>query len=159
MVVAKSTLTHIRQLNRALRARIHEPVTALWMKLRGGNNLSQLLHIRRLDIDDVEALVLNVQVPEVYPQIIGRDKRLPIAVHRDAVDVVGVRVGVRSAWHGGNNRIVMRKAWKLQIVCAVEVDVILRADRSSTSCRRAWSQIMGEVVLRDDLQTLLKHLP
>ena len=60
MVVAKSTLTHIGQFNRALRASVHEPVTALWVKFRGRNNLSQLLHVCWLDIDDVEGLVLDV---------------------------------------------------------------------------------------------------
>lgn len=159
VVVAKSALAHIRQLNRALRASIHEPVTALWVEFCGRNNLSQLLHVRWLDIDDVEALILNIQVPEVYPQIIGRDERLSIAVDGDAVDVVGMRIGVCSAWHSGNNRIMVCKAWQLQIVCAVKVNVILRANRAPTSCSRAWSQIMREVVLRNDLQTLLKHLP
>ena len=41
------------------------------MELSGRDDLGQLFHVSRLDVDDVEALVLNVQVPEVYTQIIA----------------------------------------------------------------------------------------
>lgn len=159
MLVAESTLAHVGQLNRALGASIHEPVAALWVELRRSDNLRQLLHIRRLDIDNVEALILDVQVPEVYPQVIRRNEGLSVAVHRDAVDVVGVRIGVCSARHGRHNSIVVRQAWQLQIVCAVEVDVVLCADRTATTSSCAWGQIVREVVLGNDLQRLLKDLP
>lgn len=159
MLVAESTLAHISQLNRALRARIHEPVAALWMELCRGDNLRQLLHVRWLDVDNVEALILDVQVPEVYPQVVRRDKGLSVAVHRDAVNVVGVRIGVCSARHGGHNSIVVCQAWQLEIVCAVEMDVVLCADGASPTSSCAWGQVMREVVLRNDLQRFLKDLP
>ena len=159
MLVAKSTLAHIGQLNRALGASIHEPVATLWAELGRGDNLSQLLHVRWLDINNVEALILDIQVPEVYPQIVTGNEGLSIAVYRNAVNVVGVRIGICSARHGGHYSIVVCKTWKLQIVCAVEMDVVLSADSSSTTCSCAWGQIMREVVLRHNLQRLLENLP
>ena len=41
----------------------------------------QQLNVRRLDVDDVEALILDVQVPQVYPKIIAGDERLAVAVY------------------------------------------------------------------------------
>jgi hypothetical protein len=45
------------------------------------DDLCELLHVRRLDVDDVEALILDVQVPQVYPKIIAGDERLAVAVY------------------------------------------------------------------------------
>jgi len=42
---------------------------------------------------DTEALVAEGQVPQVDAQIVGRQKRFLVAVHRQRVDVVRVRVG------------------------------------------------------------------
>ncbi|KAJ0576425.1 hypothetical protein HanRHA438_Chr05g0217731 [Helianthus annuus] len=33
---------------------------------------SEVLHICRLDIHNVETLIANFQIPKVYPKIIGR---------------------------------------------------------------------------------------
>lgn len=63
MRIAKRTLTHIGKLNRALAAGIHKPVTALRMEFCSSDNLSQFFHVSRLYINNVEALVLNVEVP------------------------------------------------------------------------------------------------
>ena len=56
--------------------------------------MSKLLYHRGgLDIDDVKALIIDPEVPQVDPQVVGRDERLVVAVDRYRVDVVGVRVG------------------------------------------------------------------
>lgn len=60
MLIAQSTFPHVCQFYRAFRAGIHEPVAALWMKLRRCYDLRQLLHICRFDVNNVEALVLDV---------------------------------------------------------------------------------------------------
>jgi hypothetical protein len=41
----------------------------------------QLFHIGWLDINDIEALVLNVQVPKIDSEVIATNERFPIAVH------------------------------------------------------------------------------
>ena len=63
VLIAQSILSHIGQLYGTLRARIHEPVAALRMKFSSGNDFSQLLHVCWLYVDNVEALILNVEVP------------------------------------------------------------------------------------------------
>ena len=63
VLITKRTLTHICQLNRAFGACVHKPVAALRVEFGSGDDLRKLFHIRRLDIDNVEALILNVQVP------------------------------------------------------------------------------------------------
>lgn len=80
MLIAESTLPHICQFDSAFRACVHEPIAANGVKFSGGDNLCQLLHIGGLDVNDVEALVLNVEVPEVDPEVITTDKGLSIAV-------------------------------------------------------------------------------
>ena len=55
--------------------------------------LGELLHVGGLDVDDVEALVGDLHVPEVDPEVVGGEIRLTVRVDGDAVDVVGVRVG------------------------------------------------------------------
>ncbi len=67
VLIAQSTFTHIGKLYGALRAGIHKPIAALRMKLRSGDNLSQLFHICRLDVHYIKALILDVEVPEVDP--------------------------------------------------------------------------------------------
>lgn len=42
---------------------------------------------------DTEAAVGDVQMPEVYPQVIGGHVGLMVRVDRDGVDVIGVGVG------------------------------------------------------------------
>lgn len=41
---------------------------------------------------DTEALVGDLQVPQVDPEVVGGDVGLEVRVHRDGVDVVGVGV-------------------------------------------------------------------
>src|SRR5450432_2886788 len=67
MLITKSTFPHICKLDGSFRAGIHEPIATLGMKLCCCNHFCKLLHISWFNIDDVKALILNVQVPQVYP--------------------------------------------------------------------------------------------
>ena len=117
MLITQRTLSHIRQLDGPLAARIHEPVAALWVELRRRDHLRQLLHVGGLDVDDVEALILDVEIPQVDPEIITADERLPVAVDRDAVDVIGVGVGIGPTRHGGDDGIMVGQSRELQRGC------------------------------------------
>lgn len=63
------------------------------MELGRRDDLRQFLHVGRLDVDDVEALVGDFQMPQVNPQIVRGQIRLLVRVDRYRVDVVGVSVG------------------------------------------------------------------
>jgi hypothetical protein len=70
VLIAQRSLTHIGQLNGAFAGSVHEPIAADRVEFGGCDDLGELLHIGRLDVHDVETLVLNVQVPQVDPQVI-----------------------------------------------------------------------------------------
>lgn len=53
MPVAERRLTHVRQLDVRLRARIHKLIAMCWMELGGSDNFCQLLHVHRFDIHDI----------------------------------------------------------------------------------------------------------
>ena len=84
------------------------------MEFGRGDHLGELLHISWLDIDDVEALVLYVEVPQIDSQIVTADKGLSVAVDGDTVDVVSVCICVVSAWDRSDNGIMMCKARKFE---------------------------------------------
>lgn len=159
MLIAQGALSHICQLDGPLGAGIHEPVAAHGVELGRRDHFGQLLHVRRLDVDNVEALVLDVEVPQVDTQVIAADECLPVTVHRNAVDVVGVGIGIRPARHSGDHRVVVGQPGQLQVTGVAEM-CGGRSARGSTSagnvCR---SQVVGEVVLGHDLERLLEHLP
>ena len=60
VLVAQRFLPHICKLDRAFARSVHEPVAAGGMELCSGDDLCQLLHVRRLDVYYVETLILNV---------------------------------------------------------------------------------------------------
>ena len=115
MLVAQRTFSHIGELDGTFGARIHEPVAALRVELGCSDDLCQLFHVGGLDVHDVETLILNVQVPEVDAEIITANERLPITVDRDAVYVISMRIGIRPARDGGDYRIMVCHARKLQL--------------------------------------------
>lgn len=80
------------------------------MEFSCSDDFCELLHVGRLDVDNVEALVLDVQVPEIDSQVIATDESLSIAVHRYAVDVIGVCVCVGLSRYGSDHGIVMGEA-------------------------------------------------
>lgn len=75
------------------------------VKRGGGDHLRQLLHVRRLDVDDVEALIVAFQTPQIQAQIVGGEEGLSVAVDRDAVDMISVRVAVDATRHSGHDGI------------------------------------------------------
>jgi hypothetical protein len=90
------------------------------VELCGGDDLGQLLHVGGLDIDNVEALVLDVEVPQVDAKIVAADEGLAVAVDGDAVDVVCVGVGVCPARDGSDDGIMVSEARKLEVVGVLE---------------------------------------
>lgn len=113
MFVAKSTLSHVSKFNGSLRAGIHEPVTASRMELCRSDHFCQLLHICRLYINNVEALVLDVEVPHVDAEVIAADKSLSIAINRYAVNMICVGIGIYTARYGGHNGVMVGHSRKL----------------------------------------------
>ena len=93
------------------------------MKLGSGNHLGQLLHIRRLDVDNIKALVLNVEIPQVDSQVIAADECLPVAVDGHAVDVVGVGVSICLSRHGRHDGIMVCKSRKFEVGMGAELNV------------------------------------
>jgi len=61
-----------------------------------------------------EALVADVQIPEVDSQIISRDVRFLVRVDRDGVNVVGMSVRVDLSRDGGDNVILLRHSRKTE---------------------------------------------
>ena len=55
--VAQCRVTHVRELDVAFRAAVHEEVAVYRVELGSSDDLGQLLHIRRLDVDDVFVIV------------------------------------------------------------------------------------------------------
>lgn len=93
------------------------------MELCGGDDLGQLLHVGRLDVNNVEALILDVEVPQVDAQVVTADIGLAIAVHRNAIDVVGVGVGIDTTRYSGNDCVVVCHAGEAEVGGAAEVFV------------------------------------
>lgn len=81
------------------------------MKFGSGDDFGQLFHIGWLDVNDIETLILDVEVPQVYSQIVTADKGLPIAVDGYAVDVIGVGVCIVSARHSSNDGVMVSQSW------------------------------------------------
>ena len=101
-------------------------------------------------IHDIKALVLDIQVPQVYPQVIRTNKSLPVRVNTDAVDVVGMRICIRPSRHSSHNRIMVRQSWELEVIRTVKVDIILRANCTTATCSCSRSKIVREIVLSND---------
>jgi hypothetical protein len=65
VLIAKRSLPHVRKLDSALRASVHEPIAACWVEFGRRDYLRKFLHICWFNIDNVKTLVLDVQVPQV----------------------------------------------------------------------------------------------
>lgn len=160
MRITKSPLTHISQLDGSLAAGIHEPIAAERVELCGGNDLGQLFHVCRLDVNNVEALILNVEVPQVDAQIITTDVCLAIAVDRNAINVVSVGVGVHAARYGSDDCVVVCHAGEGEVGGAAEMFVGSSdgAAANSTACASR-GQVLRQIVLGHDLEGFFKDLP
>lgn len=56
---------------------------------------------------DTEALVSDLQMPEIYSEVVCREVRAVVAVHRDRVDVVGVGIGKYPPGHGLDRNVIL----------------------------------------------------
>ena len=157
VLVTQRPLSHVGKLDGTLGTGIHEPIAAGGMEFGGRDHFRQLLHVRRLDIDDVEALILNIKVPQVHAQIVATDECFPVAVDGDTVDVIGVCISVRPPGNGGHDGIMVCHPRKLQ------QGRILERLTGRAGCPSATNaggrQLAREVVFRNDLQRLVEHLP
>ena len=107
-----------------------------------GDDLCQLLHVGGLDVDNVETLILDVEVPKIDSKIVATNERLSIAVYRNAVDVVGMRVRIGLAGYGGDNRVVVSETRKLQVGGGPEVRVWIPHGPACTGNPATWSELM-----------------
>lgn len=138
MLVTQGALSHISQLDCAFRACIHEPITALRVKFGRSDDFRKLLHVGWLDVDDVEALVLNVQVPQVYSEVVTANKCLTVTIDRNAVDVIGMGIRIGPARYSSNDGVVVRHSGELQLRGIFE----FRSSWSAPSGRSSRSQFM-----------------
>lgn len=53
MLVTQRSSPHICELDGTLRTGVHEVVAVYWVELGSRDDLGQLLHVDRLDVDDV----------------------------------------------------------------------------------------------------------
>ena len=81
------------------------------MELCSSDDLRKLFHIGRLNINDIETLVLNVEMPEVYSKVVTADECLSVTIHGYAVDVVSMGIGVCSAGYRSDDSVMMRETW------------------------------------------------
>ena len=147
MLVAKSALTHIGQLDGTLRAGVHEPIAALRVEFGSRDDFSKLLHVCRLDVYNIEALILDVEIPQIDAQIVTANESLAIAVDGDAIDVISMGIGIGAPRYCSHDSIMVGHSRELQL-CG-----ILKARaRSSSPANTGWSQLIGEIVLSDDLE-------
>jgi len=158
MLVTKSTLAHVSQLDSALGAGVHEPVAADRVELGCCDDLGQFLHISGFDIHDVEALVLNVEVPQVDTEIVTADESLAIAVHRDTIDMVRMGICIRSAWDRSDNGIMMCQARHLKRPSILESSPWCPG-KATTTHDTSWGQLIRKVVFSYHLERLVKNLP
>jgi hypothetical protein len=159
VLVAQRTFAHICQLDGALGACVHKPVAAGGVELGSCDDFGQFFHVCRFDIDNVEALILDVEVPEVDPKVVTADERFPIAVYRYAVDMVGVCVGVGLARYGRNDGVVVCESRKLQIGSSAKLRIRVPNRTASTSNPATRCQFVREIVLSHYLKRLFEHLP
>mmetsp|Transcript_7554 Transcript_7554/g.17290 ORF Transcript_7554/g.17290 Transcript_7554/m.17290 type:complete len:235 (-) Transcript_7554:149-853(-) len=80
------------------------------------NDFCELLHVRRLDVHNVECRVVATQVPQVDPKIICREEIFLVAVERDRVDMIGMSIH-EHAFRRGTYHILLSalaKRWDIQ---------------------------------------------
>lgn len=156
MLITQCPLAHVGKLDGTLRASVHELITADGVEFGRGDDLGKLLHIRGLDIHNVEALVLDVEVPQVNSQIVTADKCLAITVHRDAIYVIRMGVCVCSPWDSSDHGIMVCQSREFQGRGVLEGSA---GGTRKTADGRGRSHLIGKVVLRDHLERFVEYLP
>lgn len=157
--IAQRSLSHIGEFDRSLGTRVHKPVAACRVEFSGRNHLRQLLHVGGFNIDNIETLVLDVEVPQIHSEVIAANEGFAITVDGDAIYVIRMGVGVCSSGDGGDDGIMVCHPRELQ--CRWIFERYTRSPGSATSSTDGTSgrEIAGEIVFRDDLERLIKHLP
>jgi hypothetical protein len=90
------------------------------MEFGGGNDLGKLFHIGRLDVDNVETLILDVQIPQIDAEVVTTDECLTVTVDGDTVDVIGMSIGVCSPGNSSYDSIVMCHSREFQLCSILE---------------------------------------
>ena len=62
-----------------------------------------------------EATIADIQVPQVYPQVVRRDVCLLVRVDGDGVDVVCMSVGVDFAGNSSDNIVLLLHTRQLEL--------------------------------------------
>lgn len=132
MTIAQRGITHVRELDVAFRARIHEDVALCWVELCGCDDFCELLHVGGLDVHNIctgisilhgampihlrtKRLVGYIEVPQVHAEVIRRDIGLLVRIDGNGVDVIGVCVRVDFPGHCCDNVVGLLHTWKLQV--------------------------------------------
>ena len=113
MLVTERAFSHVGKLYSPFGACIHKPVAALGVELCRRYDFRKLFHISRFDVNDVEALILYIEVPEIDSKVVTADEGLAVAVDGYTVDVICVSVGVSSSRYGSNHSIMVCETWQL----------------------------------------------
>lgn len=58
-----------------------------------------------------EALIADIKIPKVNPQIVGRYVRLAVRVDGDWIDMISMRIRIDFPWDGSNNVILTDDGW------------------------------------------------
>lgn len=77
------------------------------MELGSRYDFGELLHVGGFDINDVEALVLYVQIPQVNPEVIAAYECFTVTVHGYAIYVIRMGVRICLSGHGGHDGVVV----------------------------------------------------
>ena len=59
MLITQRRITHISKLNRSFAAAVHEYITRDWMEFGRRDDLDQLLHVGRFDINNVCGVAID----------------------------------------------------------------------------------------------------
>lgn len=87
------------------------------------NDLGEFFHVSWFDVNDIEALILDVEIPEIDPQVVTTDEGLSVAVDGDTVDMIGMSILVRSTRHRSDDSVMMCQARKFQSGSIQEVSI------------------------------------
>ncbi len=83
MPVAERAQALVAQLDDALARAVREETAVARVELGGRDHFGELLHVCGLDVHNVEALVGDIEIPQIDAQVVSGEERLGIAVHRD----------------------------------------------------------------------------
>ena len=71
MSVTQGSHPHVTQADEALARAVHKVVAVGWMELGSCNHFCKLFHVGWLDVNNVKALVRDIQMPQVDAQVVG----------------------------------------------------------------------------------------